>query len=192
MPQQRSLADGGTLTYDPDFLAPPEADSLLRALLARAPWKQEKGGFGHAFPRLTAYYADPGVAYTYSGVTHESSPWPEYLLPVRERVEGVAGLPFNSLLLNCYRDGKDSIGFHADDEPELGDDPVVPSVSLGATRRFVLRHNRTRERVTYDLTHGSLLLMGGTTQRHWRHAVPKTREPVGLRVNLTFRTIHTS
>ena len=132
------------------------------------------------------------MAYTYSGVTHESSPWPDYLLGVRERVEGVAGLPFNSLLLNCYRDGNDSIGFHADDEPELGDDPVVPSVSLGATRRFVLRHNRTRERVTYDLTHGSLLLMGGTTQRHWRHAVPRTRGPVGLRVNLTFRNIHTS
>jgi alkylated DNA repair dioxygenase AlkB len=189
MPQQRSLADGGTLTYDPDFLPPREADPLLQALLTRAPWRQEKSGFGHAFPRLTAYYADPGVAYRYSGVTHESAPWPEYLLPLRRRVEEVAGLPFNSLLLNCYRDGNDSIGFHADDEPELGDDPVVPSVSLGATRTFILRHNRTRERVRYGLTHGSLLLMGGTTQRHWQHAVPKAKGPVGLRINLTFRNI---
>ena len=189
MPQQRSLADGGTLTYDPDFLPPGQADALLRALLTRAPWKQEKGAFGHTFPRLTAYYADPGVAYRYSGVTHESSPWPEFLLGVRRRVEGVAGAPFNSLLLNCYRDGNDSIGFHADDEPELGEAPVVPSVSLGATRRFVLRHNRTRERVSYDLIHGSLLLMAGTTQHHWQHAVPKTEDPVGVRVNLTFRNI---
>jgi alkylated DNA repair dioxygenase AlkB len=190
MAQQRPLADGGSLYYDPDFLAPVQADALLQALRTRTPWRQEKGAFGHAFPRLTAYYADPGVAYRYSGVTHESAPWPDYLLPVRRRVEGVAGAPFNSLLLNCYRDGRDSIGFHADDEPELGPDPVVPSVSLGATRTFVLRHNRTRQRVRYGLTHGSLLIMGGATQRHWRHAVPKTEERVGTRINLTFRNIH--
>ena len=97
--------------------------------------------------------------------------------------------PFNSLLLNYYRDGNDSIGYHTDAEPELGVDPIVPSLSLGAARQFVLRHVRTRERLTYDLTHGSLLVMAGTTQHHWRHAVPKTKTPVGKRINLTFRNI---
>jgi alkylated DNA repair dioxygenase AlkB len=145
--------------------------------------------YGRRWPRLTAYYGDAGVRYTYSGVTHPALPWPEYLLGVRRRIQEVAGSPFNSLLLNRYRDGRDSIGFHSDDEAELGPHPAVASVSLGATRRFVLRHNRTRERVEYDLAHGSLLLMAGTTQEHWRHAVPKVKGPAGERINLTFRHI---
>jgi alkylated DNA repair dioxygenase AlkB len=187
----RHIADGGTLSYHPHFLPRGEADGLFEVLKAHTPWKQEKGAFGHPFPRLTAYYADPGVVYRYSGVTHPAFDWPEHLVPLRRHVEGAAGAPFNSLLLNYYRGGKDSIGFHADDEAELGVNPVVPSVSLGATRTFVLRHNRSGERITYDLTHGSLLVMGGSTQHHWRHSLPRTARPVGERINLTFRNIST-
>jgi alkylated DNA repair dioxygenase AlkB len=183
------LADGGTLLYDPHFLSPEEADELFATLKARTAWRQERSAFGHPFPRLTAYHADPGVTYAYSGVEHESVPWPDYLAEVRRRIEEVAGAAFNSLLLNYYRGGQDSVGWHADDEPELGPDPVVPSVSLGGVRRFVLRHNRTREKREFDLGHGSLLLMGGTCQRFWKHAVPKTSAPVAERINLTFRNI---
>jgi alkylated DNA repair dioxygenase AlkB len=185
----RHFADGGTVLYDPHFLSTPEADELLRTLIAETPWRQEKGVFGHLVPRLTAYYADDGVVYRYSGITHESAPWPEALLALRRRVEAVAGGEFNSLLLNYYRDGRDSMGYHADDEAELGVNPVVPSLSLGATRRFLLRHGSSAAVVEYQLTHGSLLVMGGTLQHHWRHAVPKTATPVGERVNLTFRRI---
>jgi alkylated DNA repair dioxygenase AlkB len=187
--QRRDIADGGILLYDPGFLSREEADSLFDTLKQRTSWRQHTGPFGQLVPRLLAYHADPGVVYRYSGLVHESVPWPDFLLSVRRRVEGVAGAPFNSLLLNFYRDGSDSIGFHADNEEELGGNPIVPSISLGSTRRFILRHNQTRERLHYDLTHGSLLLMAGTTQHHWQHAVPKSDTPVGERINLTFRNI---
>src|SRR5262249_33301040 len=121
--------------------------------------------------------------------THPALPWPEYLVDIRRRIEEAAGAPFNSLLLNYYRHGSDSIGYHSDDEKELGHNPIVPSLSLGATRQFILRHTRTKERLTFDLTHGSLLIMAGTTQHHWKHTVPKTKRPVGKRINLTFRNI---
>lgn len=186
-PERRELADGGLLLYWPHFLDPAEADELFAALRDRTAWTQEVAAFGRPFPRLTAYYADAGVHYRYSGVEHPAAAWPDWLLPIRRRVEQAAGAACNSVLLNYYRDGRDSIGYHADDEPELGVDPVVPSLSLGATRRFLLRHHRTGERRTFDLTHGSLLVMAGTLQHHYRHAVPKTNRPVGPRVNLTFR-----
>jgi alkylated DNA repair dioxygenase AlkB len=187
--ERHDIADGGVLLYDAHFLSHPEADALFADLKLRSPWKQETASFGTPFPRLTAYHADPGVTYRYSGVAHPAVPWPDYLAPVRRRVEEAAGAPFNSLLLNFYRDGSDSIGYHSDDEAELGDNPIVPSLSLGAVRRFVLRHGRTRERLTFDLGHGSLLIMTGTTQHHWQHAVPKTKQAVGERINLTFRNI---
>jgi alkylated DNA repair dioxygenase AlkB len=183
------LANGGTILYDEHFLGRREADELFEILRKDVPWRQEKTAWGNVFPRLTAWYADPGLTYSYSGVTHQALPWTVALSDVRRRVEEAAQAPFNSLLLNYYRDGDDSIGYHADDEGELGEDPIVPSVSLGATRRFVLKHNKTRERLTYDLAHGSLLLMGGTLQHFWKHALPKSKEKVGERINLTFRNI---
>lgn len=186
---RRDIADGGVLIFHSHFLTQREADELFATLKESTPWKQEVGSFGRLFPRLTAYYADPGVSYTYSGVTHPASTWPDCLVEIRQRIEEAAGAPLNSLLLNYYRTGDDSMGFHSDDEPELGENPIVPSLSLGATRRFVLRHMHTRERFTYDLTHGSLLVMAGTTQHHWQHTIPKTKKPVGEHINLTFRNI---
>jgi alkylated DNA repair dioxygenase AlkB len=187
--QRQDIADGGVLLYDAQFLARDEADALFADLKLSTSWKQEVASFGRRFPRLTAYHADPGVSYRYSGVAHPAAPWPDFLAPIRRRVEEAAQAPFNSLLLNFYRDGSDSIGYHSDAEPELGLNPIVPSLSLGSTRRFVLRHMRTKERLTFDLAHGSLLVMAGTTQHHWRHAVPKTTAAVGERINLTFRNI---
>jgi alkylated DNA repair dioxygenase AlkB len=187
--QRHEIADGGLLLYAPEFLPREEADALFAALKAHSPWAQEHGPFGHPLPRLTAYHADPGVSYTYSGVTHQSAPWPDYLADLRRRVEEAAEAPFNSLLINYYRTGQDSIGYHTDAEPELGANPIVPSLSLGAARSFHLQHMRTRERLTLDLPHGSLLIMAGATQHHWRHGVPKTNKPVGERINLTFRNI---
>src|SRR5262249_4942967 len=146
----------------------------------------------HPFPRLTAWYADPGIRYTYSGVTHQPLAWPDFVLPVKAKIEQGASQPFNSLLLNYYRSGKDSIGFHADDEPELGTNPLIASLALGATRSFILKHNQTREKVTIDLTHGSLLIMAGTCQHFWKHGIPKTETEVGERINLTFRKTYGS
>jgi alkylated DNA repair dioxygenase AlkB len=185
----RHVADGGVLLYWPHFFSRAEADALFESLRQNVAWKQERGRFNRPFPRLTALYADAGLTYTYSGVTYPSLVWTAELDAVRRRVEAAAGAPFNSVLLNRYRGGDDSIGFHADDEPELGRNPVVPSISLGAERRFVLRHNKTRERIEYDLKHGSLLVMAGTLQHFWQHALPKTKQPAGERINLTFRRL---
>jgi len=180
--------DGGHLLYDEAFFSPAAADGLFTRLRDTVPWKQE-GRPPRMFPRLTAWYANPGVSYSYSGVTHQAIPWTPELLDIKQRAEAAAGTSWNSLLLNYYRDGQDSIGFHADDEPELGTNPVIGSISLGAVRRFVLKHPASGKKIEFDLPHGSLLVMGGTSQHHWRHGVPKTRKPVGPRINLTFRRI---
>lgn len=182
------IRDGGTLTYLADFYAKADADALFARLHDETPWKQERSRMG-PFPRLTAWYADPGLTYSYSGVTHDALPWTEALAGIRRRVDDAAGTLFNSVLLNLYRDGKDSIGYHADDEPELGVNPVVASISLGGVRQFVLKHIKSGEKLTYDLAHGSLLIMGGTSQHHWMHGVPKTKATAEPRINLTFRNI---
>lgn len=184
------LTDGGTITYIPDFFSQKLADKLFEIILKKTPWKQEKTFYGNSFPRLTSYYADAGVKYKYSGVAHESLPWPMYLAEVKKRVEKEVGKPFNSLLLNYYRDGKDSIGWHADDEKELGENPIVPSISLGAERVFQIRHEESREKKEFILKNGSLIIMGGTMQHHWKHSVPKTTKPIESRINLTFRNIN--
>jgi len=182
------ILDGGTLDYVAMFYEPARADALFTTLRSETPWRQERSRFG-PFPRLTAWYADAGLTYTYSGVTHEAIPWTDTLVRIRRDVEKAAGASFNSLLLNLYRDGQDSIGYHADDEPELGNNPIIASISLGAVRHFVLKHRASGEKRTFDLAHGSLLVMGGTCQHHWVHCVPKTKAVVGERINLTFRNI---
>lgn len=182
------LRDGGILVYDPGFFPPGEAAALFAFLRREVPWHQEVGR-GRPFPRLTAWYADANLCYRYSGVTHQGAGWMPELQTIKQRIESAAETPFNSLLLNRYRDGHDSIGPHADDEPELGANPVIASVSLGAVRQFVLKHKRTREKQIIPLASGSLLVMAGTCQHHWLHGVPKTVRPVGERINLTFRQL---
>lgn len=140
-------------------------------------------------PRLEAWYGDPGAAYTYSGLAHEPLPWTAELQDLRERVESATATTFNSVLANLYRSGADSNGWHADDEPELGEQPVIASLSLGATRRFLLRHRASGERVELMLEAGSLLVMRGATQQCWQHCVPKQRTVQAPRINLTFRRV---
>jgi len=188
MQKRIDLQDGGTLFYDDAFYDRLQADAVFQAIKAETPWRQESGRFG-PFPRLTMWYADAGLTYTYSGVTHEAIEWTSTLAQIRREVEAVSETTFNSLLLNFYRDGLDSMGYHADDERELGKNPVIASVSFGAERRFHLKHKKSGEKMTFDLAHGSLLVMGGTCQHHWIHCVPKIKATVGERINLTFRKI---
>jgi len=176
----------GWLRYWPRFLHSQEADQLFDALRRTVPWEQLRNRLW-IFPRLTAFVADVGVEYRYSGVRHTGSGWPADLSDVRRRIELAAGAPFNGVLLNLYRDGSDSMGRHADGESELGTNPLGASRSLGAVRTFVLRHTASREKRALELAHGSLLVMGGSLQHHWTHELPKTTEPVAARINLTFR-----
>ena len=188
MAEWLEIRDGGQLLYEPAFCTPAEADALLNWLRSGVPWRQESA-HGHPLPRLNAWFADTGLRYSYSGVSHLGAGWLPELLAIKERVEAASGAAFNSLLLNRYRDGRDSIGYHTDAEPELGPNPVVATVSFGSQRPFVLRHKKSREQLTYRLGHGSLLVMGGTSQHHWLHGLPKTEEEVGERISLTFRRI---
>ena len=182
------------LLFDPAFLSKAEAAALLAGLTAGIAWEQRSIRlFGQLVPqpRLTAWYGDPAACYTYSGLRWEPRPWLPALLTLRQRLQAATGSRFNSVLLNLYRDGRDSMGWHADDEPELGPAPAIASLSLGATRRFRLRPRAglLHAPLALDLPAGSLLLMQGPTQRHWQHALPKTARPVGPRLNLTFRWV---
>jgi alkylated DNA repair dioxygenase AlkB len=189
----RKFGAGGFIRFIPEWLPREEADALLAWLLASAEWDhavlQLFGREVHE-PRLSTWFADR--AYTYSGRTLSERAWPEPVAALRRRIEKAAREPFNSVLVNRYRSGRDSMGFHADAEPELGRNPVVASLSLGAARRFIVQpkaKSRAREAASYVLEHGSLLIMGGDLQHHYRHAVPKTSKAVGERVNLTFRQV---
>lgn len=174
-------------------LARPDME-VLRQLVAEVAWRsQEIVMWGRRVrqPRLTAWYGDPGRRYAYSGIRLEPLDWTPALRDIKERVETAVGGCFNSVLLNYYRDGSDSIGFHSDDEPELGERPVIASLSLGEERALIFRHKASRQVAPIRLrpASGSLLLMKGDTQRCWRHGVPKESRPCGPRVNLTFRRI---
>jgi alkylated DNA repair dioxygenase AlkB len=188
MAEWLDIRDGGRLLYQPAFCSPRDADALLEWLRAKVPWRQETVR-GQPLPRLNAWFADAGLRYRYSGLSHIGAGWLSELAEIKGRVEQASGAPFNSLLLNLYRDGKDSIGYHTDAEPELGKDPVVATVSFGAEREFILKHKKSKEVRRYRLAHGSLLVMGGRSQHYWLHAVPKTEEPSGVRISLTFRRI---
>ncbi len=182
------------LLFDPAFLPAAEAETLLAQLRAEVAWEQRSIRlFGQEVPqpRLTAWYGDPAARYTYSGLHWEPTPWTATLRHLRQRVEAATGTRFNSVLLNLYRNGRDSMGWHADDEPELGPTPAIASLSLGATRRFRLRPRPGTPAQPFglDLPTGSLLLMRGPTQQHWQHALPKTARPIGPRLNLTFRWV---
>ena len=178
--------------YRPDFLDAPTAYGLFTRLLEQVGWAaREIVLFGKPVmqPRRMAWAADPGVRYQYSGLALEPAPWHPAVDRLRHMLVEDTGHAFNSVLMNLYRDGADSMGWHADNEPELGRAPVVASISLGAVRRFRLRHRTSRESRGIDLAAGSLLLMSGRSQLDWQHALPKTRRPVGPRINLTFRVV---
>jgi len=140
-------------------------------------------------PRLQCWVADPGCSYTYSGITMEPESWSQELLQIRSRVEALAGQSFNAVLINLYRSGNDSVSWHADDEPELGPNPVVASVSYGASRPFELKHRHSDEKIRLMLTDGSVLVMGKTLQNNWLHQLPKVRSLKDSRINLTFRRV---
>jgi len=181
------------LRWQPAWLNPATADKWLAALQADVPWQQPKvfvHGRQHPVPRLLAWYGDSEASYRYAGLTHQPLPWTPLLAEIRARIEAEAGQRLNAVLLNYYRDGQDSMGWHSDDEAVLGRNPLIASLSLGGTRRFDLRRKGTnRIEHSLSLEHGSLLVMAGATQHHWQHQVAKTRSLCAPRLNLTFRLV---
>ena len=182
------------LTFAEHFYQHDEADDLFERLLNETKWQQESiqvWGKSHLQPRLTALQADPGTSYSYSGINLQPNAWSPTLLNIKNDITAACGHRFNSVLLNLYRDQHDSMGWHSDDEPELGKNPVIASLSLGATRGFKLKHKTRAEQkiLTLDLQHGSLLIMAGSTQHHWLHSVSKQTRSIAPRINLTFRQI---
>jgi alkylated DNA repair dioxygenase AlkB len=183
------------IRYFPIFFTPSKADFLLDQLLRTIEWKQntiKMYGKENPVPRLEAWYGDKGKSYAYSGIKMEPRPWTDDLLFIKKSIEAKAGVIFNSVLINYYRNGQDRVAWHSDDEKELGRNPIIASVSLGAERNFKLRHkhyksNDQKEQII--LNHGSFLLMEGTTQHNWMHEIPRTAKPIGPRINLTFRII---
>ena len=186
---------GAELSLWPAWLSTAEADHLLVELTAATPWETHRIRiFGREVdsPRLSCWIGDSDATYVYSRTRFEPHPWSPALAALRVRVEQVCGARFNSVLANLYRNGRDSMGWHSDDEPELGAQPVIASLSLGAVRRFRLRPRRgdaKRDVRAIELGHGSLLRMAGDTQRLYVHDLPKTSAAVGPRLNLTFRHV---
>ena len=184
--------ENGEIQFYPNFFTKSESDILLKALKDNIKWKQESMNmYGRRidFPRLTAWYGDNDKPYSFSGITLQPHAWNEEILQIKEKIEPSSGVVFNSVLLNLYRSGNDSISWHTDAEKELGLNPIIASVNFGATRKFQLRHIKTKEKLEIELTHGSLLIMQGELQHFWQHQVPKTSKPVSERINLTFRVI---
>ncbi|WP_369940378.1 alpha-ketoglutarate-dependent dioxygenase AlkB family protein [Xanthomonas medicagonis] len=184
---------GAEVRWLPGWLAQAEAAALFAQLLHTVEWEVHRIRlFGRLVdsPRLSCWIGDAQASYRYSGTRFAPHPWPQALLPLRARLAAETGVAFNSVLANRYRDGRDAMGWHSDDEKELGPRPLIASLSLGATRRFALRHRQEPAlRQALELTSGGLLLMGGETQRLYRHALPRTARPVGERINLTFRRV---
>jgi alkylated DNA repair dioxygenase AlkB len=182
------------ITFFPRVFNKDECSQILQQLSTTINWRQDHikyYGKTIPLPRLTAWYGDRGKSYTYSNITMETEPWTPSLERVKFATEKVAGAAFNSVLLNLYRDGQDGVSWHQDNEPELGPEPTIASVSFGESRRFQFRHryNKDLPRLGVDLHDGSILLMRGPTQQFWQHQIPKTSKPVGARINLTFRVI---
>jgi alkylated DNA repair dioxygenase AlkB len=189
------LADAAVRVW-PGYFDLAAAGRYMSELTNEINWIQEKAhvyGKTHNLPRLTAWYGDAGKSYRYSGIRVTAQPWTPLLLEIKDKVEQLSnGETFNSVLLNLYRSGDDCVGWHSDDEAELGSQPLIGSVSFGASRLFQLKHKtKLTERRTFVLNSGDVLLMQGDTQRHWQHQIPRTRKPMGPRINLTFRRIVT-
>ena len=190
----RLSVEDGIFEYWPGFLDALEASSCLEQLQEEIEWHTPRVfvyGRWIDSPRQSAWYGDSGAVYRYSGTVNQPSPWLPELESLRQRLDQFCASRFNSVLANRYRSGTDSMGWHSDDEKELGPDPVIASVSLGGARRFLLQHRRRKDLPIHEigLEHGSLLVMRAGSQRTWRHSVPKTRRVVAPRINLTYRHV---
>lgn len=189
--ENRAPFDGGLYLFK-QFYPATEADVLYTSLLAELDWQEESlfiYGRWLKVPRLMAWYGDPEACYRYSGRDHLPMPWHPALLTVKNNLEQYCDSRFNSVLANLYRNGNDSMGCHADDEKELGPQPLIASLSLGAERLFKLRHKKRGVGLDIKLAHGDLVVMAGVLQQHWQHSVPKTKKLTAPRINLTFRQI---
>lgn len=191
-PWQSVVELDGKVWCWPQFYSSERAVDIQARLLEQLKWGPETiHMFGRAVlvPRLVCWYGDPGATYRYSGAQHEPMTWTPLLTEIRRDIEHASGCAFNSVLANQYRDGNDSMGWHADNEPELGAAPTIASLSLGASRRFRLQHRKTKRAVTMTLSTGDLILMEPPLQSHWRHSIPKATGCINSRINLTFRRI---
>ena len=181
------------IEYYSNFFDSNRANELFEQLKIEIPWQQDNitvFGKTHPQPRLTALFGNEGKPYSYSNIVMQPNSWNPLLLFIKNGIEEICQENFTTVLLNYYRDGKDSNGWHADNEKELGRNPVIASVSFGAERFFHLQHNTIKEqKLKINLEHGSLLIMRGATQHFWKHQIPKTTKEIGPRINLTFRTI---
>jgi alkylated DNA repair dioxygenase AlkB len=192
-PERIPLPDA-ELLYFGQALSAVEADGYFRFLRTQTQWREEEvmiWGKRHMQPRLIAWHGDPDATYSYSGSVLRPSPWTTVLLELRARVEELSHKTFNSVLLNLYRGERDNMGWHSDDEPELGPEPTIASLSLGETREFQLKHKIRKDLPLsrISLTNGSVLVMSGTTQRYWQHCLKRETAKLGERINLTFRRI---
>ena len=180
------------ITFWPSWLGSAEADDLLATAINQVAWRQDNihiAGKSIPIPRLQNWYGDPTTSYTYSRIKLQAVAFPPWMETLRRRVERQTGNCFNRTLVNYYRDGQDSVDWHADDERELGSEPIIASVSLGQERAFLLRHKTTKERLNINLPHGSLMMMGSGIQEHWQHSIAKDKNVVGPRINFTFRNM---
>jgi len=192
--EERLPLPGADVSYLPHLDVGRAPHELLASLISEVPWRAESvtvWGKSHPQPRLVAWYGDSGSAYSYSGVTLDPLPWTDVLRSLKSDIEEFTGASFNSVLLNYYRNNRDSMGFHSDDEPELGPRPVIASYSLGAIRTLIFKPKDASlgQTTRVPLESGSLLVMRGETQRNWKHGIEKERVACGPRVNLTFRKI---
>jgi len=192
IPLQLSPDRESEITFWPSWLGSTEADDLLAIAIDQVTWRQDNihiAGKSIPIPRLQNWYGDPTTSYTYSRIKLQAVAFPPWMELLRRRVERQTGNCFNRTLVNYYRDGQDSVDWHADDERELGPEPIIASVSLGQERAFLLRHKTTKERLKINLPHGSLMMMGPGIQEHWHHSVAKDKNIVGPRINFTFRNM---
>lgn len=186
------ILDNGEYIYISSFFDNKAANSYLEAFKNKILWKQESMnmyGKQVLFPRLTSWYGASDKAYSFSGIRLNPNPWIDELIDIKKMIEPLCEVEFNSVLLNLYRDGNDSISWHTDAEKELGINPIIASVNFGAERKFQIRHNSTNETHDIMLKHGSLLIMKGELQHYWKHQVPKQKNITKERINLTFRVI---
>lgn len=192
---ERIPLEDAEIYYLRELVSAQTAEAFMNKLIAGVPWRAENivvWGKNVSQPRLIAWYGDEGANYTYSGIRHDPLPWTHTLIDIKNGIEEIAGTDFNSVLVNYYRDHRDSMGLHSDDEPELGRRPIIASLSLGEERTFILKHKTRKDvkSVRLKLASGSLLLMKGETQHCWKHGIEKEKSPCAPRINLTFRRIY--